>query len=57
MIKNHVDFIDGIQATWAMKLLWNSSKKNEINMGLNFLMKVEFEVEDEDNYFFSCANY
>ena len=57
MIKNHVDFIDGIQATWAMKLLWNSSKKKEINMGLNFLMKVEFEVEDEDNYFFSCANY
>ena len=57
MIKNHVDFIDGIQATWAMKLLWNSSKKKEINMGLNFLMKVEFEVEDEDNYFFSSANY
>lgn len=23
-------------------------KKCEINMGLNFLMKVEFEVEDED---------
>jgi len=27
-------------------------KKSEINMGLNFLMKDEVEVEDEDDYFF-----
>jgi len=35
-----------------MNLLLNSRKKSEINMGLNFSMKDEVEVEDEDGYFF-----